>query len=182
MTGRELIEVLGGQRVLLLVVLLVPVVAVPMVGLLHGRDGGSRSPWRYVYSVLVYLACVPGILAAVLTGYVVFFSRENLLDLDVLVFVAPIVTMTAALLLMRRNVRFADVPGFDRLAGLMVMLAAAFVIALVIARLRVFLVFGGGIASFLLLAGFVFALLKWGAHLLTRRPDEPRGEAPTLRM
>jgi hypothetical protein len=79
-------------------------------------------------------------------------------------------------------VSFADVPGFDRLTGLMVMLAVAFGIALVLARLRVFLVFGAGIASFLILAGFLFALLKWGTHLLTRRSDEPRQPPPTLQL
>jgi hypothetical protein len=171
---------LGGHRALLAVILLLPCVAAPLMRLLHGRGGGTRAPWRHAYAVITYLACVPGMLAAVLTGYVVLFSRENLLDLDLLVFVAPLVTMSAALLLIRRNVSFNDVPGFDRLAGLMVMLAGAFIVTLVLARLRVLLIFGGTIASFLLLAGLVFAFMKWGAHLLMRRADEPRQEPPVI--
>jgi hypothetical protein len=180
MTGRDLVALLGSHRLAWLCLLAVPPIAAVVAGLIHGRGGGAASPWRHVYAVLVYATCIPGILAAVLTGYVTFFSGESLLDLDLLVFLAPIVTMTATLLVIRRNVRFADVPGFDRLTGLFVLLAAAFVVALVLARLRVFLFFGGGIASFLVLAAFVFALLKWGAHLLTRRSSEPRQDAPRL--
>ena len=180
MTGRDLVALLGSHRLAWLVLLAVPPLAATAIGLLHGRGGGAAAPWRHVYAVLVYATCIPGILAAVLTAYVMFFSGESLLDLDLLVFLAPLVTMTATLLVIRRNVRFAEIPGFDRLTGLFVLLAATFVVALFLARLRVFLFFGGGVASFLVIAGFVFALLKWGAHLLTRRGSEPRQEAPRL--
>lgn len=171
MTGRDLVAALAQHRVALLVVLLLPCLLAPLLGLIHGRGRGGAPPWKHAYGALVYLACVPGILAAVLTSYVLFFSRESLLDLDLLVFVAPLVTMTLGLLLIRRNVGFDEVPGFDRIAGLMVMLAAAFVIALVLARLRVLLVFGGGVVSFLVLAGLVFAAFKWGADRLMARSD-----------
>lgn len=138
-------------------------------GLFHKPGMGALSPWKQGYSVLVYLACVPGMLAAVLVGYSLFFTRENLLDASVLSHFLPLVSMAATLLIIRRKVDFRDLPGFGRLSGLMLLIALSFVIALAIDRTRIF--FGAFIRVehlFLLAAG-VFILLKTGARMAVGR-------------
>ena len=149
-----------------------------LCGVVHGRGHGSVSPWKYFYAGLVYFACVPGILAGVLTGYTLFFSHENLLDVSLLVYVLPVISMIATLALIRRNVDFDLVPGFDRLSGLMVMIGCSFAIALAIQKTRIWIFFGGSIERLIALAVGIFALLKWGTHQFFRRREEPKPERP----
>lgn len=147
-----------------------------LMGFAHGRGQGSLSPWKYCYSVLVHLTCIPGILACIVTGYALFFTRENLLDANLIVYILPIVSMAVTLVLIRRNVTFDDIPGFDRITGLMLLLAITFVIVLGMQRTRIWLVFGSSIFTLLALMVVLFLLLKWAAYLIFRRKRGPRFE------
>jgi len=178
MTTRDLIEWAGQHPAMLSLAFVAPPVLAWLAGRLHGPERGKLPPWKYLYAVLVYLVCVPGMFSAVITAYSLFISRENLLDANLLVYFLPLVSMIATLVLIRKNVSFDDVPGFDRLSGLMVMVGCSFVIALVIQKTRIFVFFGGSIEKLFLLATGVFALLKWGTSMLFRRRDEPKQAPP----
>jgi hypothetical protein len=180
MSTREFIELAGHHWLVLLAIFLAPPLAAWLCGWVHGRSGGGNAPWKYCYSVLVYLTCVPGTFAAVITAYTFFFTRENLLDVNPLVYFLPIVSMVATLVLIHKNVTFDLVPGFDRLEGLMVMIACSFALALAIQKTNIWIVFGGSIVGLFLLAAGVFALLKWGTYMLFRRREEPKQEPPTF--
>lgn len=149
-----------------------------LCGQLHGRGNGANPPWKYCYSILVYLTCVPGVFAGVLTAYALFFTNENLLDVSFLVYILPIISMIVTLALIRKSVSFEAIPGFERLSGLIVMIGISFAIALMIQKTRIWVVFGGSIDRLILLAIGVFALLKWGAYMLFRGREEPRQERP----
>ncbi|MDH3647637.1 MAG: hypothetical protein OER80_12780 [Gammaproteobacteria bacterium] len=143
----------------------------PVLAWLVGRfsaDEGERSPWKYLYSVLVYAACIPGILAAVLTGYSLFFIRANLLQVNILIYGLPIVIMILTLVVIGRYVDFARVPGFDRLSGLMLIIGISFAIALFIVKTRIWIFFGSSIATLFVIAILAFILLKWGSKKLFR--------------
>lgn len=180
MTARELIDLFASHPAVLAVVALLPPLVVPTMGWVHGRGGGGEPPWKYLYSILVYLTCVPGIGAAVLTGYTVFFTQENLLDKNLLVYVLPVVSMAVTLILIGKNVPFDRIPGFDRLSGLMTLIAVTFVILLAVRKTFIGIFFGGSIVVLFALGAFVFALLKWGAHMLFRRRDEPKAPPPSF--
>ncbi len=168
MTLRELIDLIGGHPLRLLLGFTALPLLAWVFGRLHGRGQGGGAPWRYLYSILVYLACIPGMLSAVLTAYALFFTHENLLDLNALVFLLPIVSMAATLALIGSAVRFEQVPGFDRLSGLMLTLAVSFGVALALSRTRIWLVFGAPLAALLGIGLAVFVLLRLGTHLMTR--------------
>jgi hypothetical protein len=178
MTGREIVSLLGREPAFLVAAFAALPVLAWIVGWIHGPGRGLVSPWRFVYSGLVYLACVPGVGAAVLTAYTLFFTHENLLDQNVLVYVLPVASMAVTLGIMSRRVSFKEIPGFDRLSGLMVLIAITFVLLLVVRRTWIGLFFGGSIATLLVLGAGLFALLKWGAYALFRRKDEPRTDPP----
>jgi hypothetical protein len=178
MTTRELIHLADQHPLVLIAVFVFVPLAAWVFGRLHLRGNGAVSPWKYCYSALVYLTCVPGMFAGVLTAYALFFTGENLLDASVLVYLLPIVSMVLTLALIRKKVSFDDIPGFERLSGLMIMLACSFAIALAIQKTRIWLFFGGSIDRLILLAVGIFALLKWGAYTLFRGRDEPRVERP----
>ena len=178
MTTRDLIHQAGQYPVALAAALAAAPLFAWLVGRLHARGQGGSDPWKYFYAMLVYLACVPGMFAGVLTAYTLFFSRENLLDTNPFVYFLPIVSMVVTLVLIRKNVAFEEVPGFDRLSGLMVMVACSFAIALAIQKTKIWILFGGSIERLFVLAAGIFALLKWGAYMLFRRRDEPKTERP----
>ena len=144
-----------------------------LLGLVHGRGRGNDAPWKFFYSALVYAACIPGTFAAAITLYLVLFAGENLLDVNALVTLAPLLSMGATLAIASRNVDFEPLPGFGRLSGLMVVLGLTFGIVFALSRARLFIVFGGSIFLLFGLCAFVFALLKWGAYLAFRKRDEP---------
>jgi hypothetical protein len=180
MTSRDLVNLAGQYPLALTGLFLAPPFAAWALGLMHPRGQGGTAPWKYFSAVLVYLACVPGMFAGVITAYTLFFSRENLLDANLLVYFLPIVSMVATLILIRKNVAFDQVPGFDRLSGLMAMVGCSFVIALAIQKTNIFVFFGASIEKLFILAAGVFALLKWGAYMLFRRGDEPGREPPPI--
>jgi hypothetical protein len=178
MTTRDLIHQADQHPVALAAALAAPPVVAWVVGRLHDRGRGGAGPWKYFYAVLVYVACVPGMFAGVLTAYTLFFSRENLLDTNPFVYFLPIMSMIVTLVLIRKNVAFDEVPGFDRLSGLMVMVGCSFAIALAIQKTKIWIFFGGSIERLFILAAGIFGLLKWGAYMLFRRHDEPKTERP----
>jgi len=167
MTLRELVQQLGSFPWTVAAVLIAPLLIAAATRLLHGRDRGGLAPWRYLYSVVIYAVCLPGMFAAVLSGYTLFFIRENLLDQNLLVYFAPIVSMVVTLILVARWVRLDQVPGFDRLSGLMVVLGVTFLILFLLDRLRIWVLFGGSIFMMLALGIGLFLLLKWGMERMT---------------
>ena len=180
MTSRELVNLAGQYPLALTAAFAVPPLAAWLMGLMHPRGQGGLAPWNYFSAVLVYVTCVPGMFAGVLTAYSLFFSRENLLDANLLVTFLPIASMVATLIFIRRDVPFDQVPGFDRLSGLMAMVGCSFAIALAIQKTNIWIFFGGSIEKLFVLAAGIFALLKWGAYMLFRRADEPKHELPPI--
>lgn len=169
MTARELLELADRQPAVPVAIFVLIPLAAWIWGRLHRPRGGGESPWRYGYAVWVYLACVPGMFAAVLVAYTMFFLHQSLLDVSLGVYVLPILSMAATLFVIKRRVAFDAIPGVERLWGLLLILACSFAIALALDRARLWVVFGGSIAQLLLIAAIVFALLRWGSHLLFKR-------------
>jgi len=181
MTARELINIVGAlPKWSVLLAFLAPPLIAYILGYVHGRENGKESPWKYIYTVMVYWVCIPGVLSGVLTGYTLFFTRENLLDRDLTVYFLPIITMIATLVLIRKNVNFADIPGFDRISGLITVIAVTFIFVLAIQKTRLWVFFGGSIYLLGSLIIGLFAFLQWGMNTLFRRPEEPKQELPEL--
>jgi len=164
------------QEILIFLVI-VPLLSWMLV-FVHGKKNGEKNPWRYIYSILIYLSGVPGMFSLVLTGYALFFTHESLLQVNMLVYLLPIVSMVVAFFMMKRHLDLEKIPGFDRLSGLMVMIGVSFVLALVVMKLRIFVFFGGSIFMLFALAAGAFALLKWGAFSFFRKSDETKRKIP----
>jgi hypothetical protein len=173
MTLQELINRIGltDIRIILAVFMTPPVLAV-LLRLFHPGGRGAFAPWNYLYSFLVYLTCVPGICAAVLTAYSLFFIRKNLLEVNFVVYFLPIISMILTLAMVRKQVAWEHLPGVDRLYGLMIILVISFSAALFIEKMRVWVVFGGTIGTLIMVALFCFAALKLASRKLFSSKDE----------
>jgi hypothetical protein len=121
MTLEQFFQKMGEQpNFLLAYFLLIPILAI-IVGLI-GRGEGHLSPWKYIYSILIYLVSVPGIFAVCLNIYFFLFQRGDIMQTNVYFQILPIVSMVSTIFLIRRNVELAYVPGFDKISGLWFML------------------------------------------------------------
>jgi hypothetical protein len=178
MTVREL-TVIAQDHLFFLTIFFVALPALAaLLGSAHGPSRGGLAPWKHLYSLIVYLVCVPGVFASVITAYTLFFTRENLLDVNAVVYFAPIVSMIVTLVIISKRVSFDEIPGFDRLSGLITALAVTFVFALALRKTRIWLVFGDSVLTLAVIVVVLFGLLRWGARTLFRSGDEPQRRPP----
>lgn len=134
MTLRDLFDYLG-QNPLPLVAyfLLMPILAF-MAGWM-GRGEGHQSPWKYLYTFLVYAVCIPGIFSAALSVYLFLFERGgSILNINLLTQVVPVLSMFLTLGIIRRNVLFDYIPGFGKLSSLMMTIGAVFLLMYLLDR------------------------------------------------
>ena len=116
MTLQEFFDMLGENPSLILsYFILIPLTAF-LAGIL-GKGEGHISPWKYLYAVLVYMVCIPGLFAFILNIYLFLFERQPIMETDVLNQILPIISMVVTLLLISRNVSLDEVPCFEKLTG-----------------------------------------------------------------
>ncbi len=114
--------------------------AIPLTAALAGwisREDGREAPWKYLYSALIYLVCVPGIFAVTLDIFLFLFERRSIFDLNLYTQVLPILSMVATLLIIRAYVNFDYIPGFDKISGLVMMISATLILMWIIDRTRI---------------------------------------------
>lgn len=135
MTLSEFFDYLGSNPF----VVLAYFIGIPLTALLAGvmgRGEGNESPWKYLYSTLIYLVCVPGIFAVALSVYFFLFERGNIMNANVLVQILPILSMVLTLAIIRRNASFEFIPGFGKLSSLMTMIGSVFVLMYLLDRIH----------------------------------------------
>jgi len=135
MTLREFFDYLGSNPMVMLAFFLgIPFTAL-VAGVL-GKGEGNQSPWKYLYAVLIYLACVPGIFAVALSVYLFLFERGSIMNANVLIQILPILSMVLTLAIIRRNASFELIPGFGKLSNLMTMIGSIFILMYLLDRLH----------------------------------------------
>lgn len=105
-----------------------------------GKGEGHLSPWKFLYSTLIYLVCVPGILAIALNFYTFLFERRSIFKFDIFTQILPIISMVATLLFVRKNVSLDRIPGFNKISGLFMMIFAGLILMWILDRTRIFVV------------------------------------------
>jgi len=65
MTLRDLIQAAGNHPAPIVTTLAALPALAWLVGVCHRQGEGRNAPWKYAYSVLVYLTCIPGTFAGV---------------------------------------------------------------------------------------------------------------------
>jgi hypothetical protein len=118
-------------------------IALPLTALLCGllsKGNGHESPWKYAYCVLLYMAAVPGIFAIFLNVYLFLFERQSVMQMNLFTQVFPVITMLATFFIIRKNVDLSLIPGFDRLSGLVMVVAVVIGLMWILDRTRIFAV------------------------------------------
>jgi len=126
-----------------------------LAGLL-GKGEGHMSPWKYLYSALIFLVSIPGIFSVTLSVYFFLFEKRPIMQTDVFTQIIPVLSMVFTLLAIRKNVNLDYIPGFDKMSGLITMITASLAIMWFIDRTRIWVV---SYVRFELVIGFFIVLL-----------------------
>ena len=137
MTLQEFFDLLAQNPIYIIAFfVLIPLTA--LIGTVIGQGEEDSEPWKYFYSTLIYLAAVPGIFSITLNIYLFIFERKSILEADVFTQVLPIISMIATLLIIRRVANLDNIPGFDKLSGLIWMIGAVLSLMWLMEKTRIF--------------------------------------------
>ena len=161
MTLRELFELLAQNPIYLLGYFgLLPFTALLASWL--GKGEGHLSPWKYLYATLIYLICIPGVFAVTLSIYLFLFERRSIFDTDVYTQILPVVSMLLTLWLIRANVDLDQIPGFQKLSGLITMITATLAFMWLIDRTHIYVFSYLPFPQALLIFAGLFLVVRFG--------------------
>lgn len=135
--------------------ILMPVIAW-LVGLV---STGSRDVkfWSYIYAVLVYAICIPGIFAVTLNIYLFLFERQSIWQANIIMQFLPVISMGLTLMLIKSKIPFSIIPGFGKISGFLTLITA--LIGLMWFFDRIHLVTFTYVPFTVIIVGFVLTLL-----------------------
>lgn len=137
MTLGEFFEMCGEHPGLLLgFFMLVPLVA--LLAMFFSGGQGHLSPWKYLYSVLIYLVAIPGIFAVTLSVYMFLFERRSIMDTNIYTQVLPIFSMIITIALIKKQVDLDMVPGFGKISGLITILTVLIILMWIIDKTHIY--------------------------------------------
>jgi len=143
--------------------------AVPLsafLALLLSRGRGGESPWKYLYAVLIYLACIPGIFALTLNAYLFLFENMRIMDTNIYTQILPVVSMILTIWLIAKSTSLDNVPGFDRLSGFLTLIAVILILMWILDKTRILtFTYIPFVYVVLILAGLLLTA-RWGLHRL----------------
>ena len=123
---------------------------------------------KYVMSALVYGVAVPGMLAIFLVLYNILFLNTSILQISIVAYFLPIVAMVATLIVLNQKVKMNQLPGFNRLSGLFIMIAIAFGIIFVLQRTYFGVLILGGFTQVLIVFAVLMIILRVAWSRLTK--------------
>jgi len=161
MTLQQFFQLLGDNpEVILFFFIALPLTAA--LALVFGRGQGENTPWKELYGLLVYLACLPGIFAITLNAYLFLFERQSIMQTNIYTQILPILSMVLTLWIIRRNICFEDIPGFDRLGGLVAMILVLFVLMWILEKTHIFVISIMPFSYFIILLVVILVMVRFG--------------------
>jgi len=116
-------------------------VGIPLIALLalvFAKKEGHLSPWKYLYAVLIYLVCLPGIFAITLSIYLFLFERRSIMDTNMITQVLPILSMIFTIIIIKKSVNLDAVPGFGKLSGLITIISVLMILMWIIDKTHIY--------------------------------------------
>jgi hypothetical protein len=146
-------------------------IGIPLIALLAGmfaKGEGHLSPWKFLYSTLIYLVAVPGIFAVTLSIYFFLFERRSILDTNLYTQVLPVLSMVVTLLVIKKQVSLDQVPGFGKISGLIMVIATVMCLMWIIDKTHIYAItfMPFYVVILILLAGFF--VIRLGLRRLAR--------------
>lgn len=133
-----------------------------LVGMLIVTPKNFKTPVNYLYTLLVYAAAIPGILAIILLVYNFFYLRSNLMQLEVITYYLPIIAMIILFVIINKTIPLKRIPGFDKISGLFSIIIVTFLITYLIQKVFIGIFFIGSIMQLLVIFIVLLVIVKIG--------------------
>jgi hypothetical protein len=161
MTLQQIIELIGTNPKTILTYYLVVIALAIILALFVNKDN-FKSPFTYIYSVLIYAVSIPAVVSVVLVIYGFFFRKIDFLQVDVLSYFLPIIALGIVFVIFNKTVGLAQIPGFKRVSGLFMMITLALFVAYVLQKTFFGIFFIGSFQTLLIIFLVVLVLIKIG--------------------
>ncbi|AUI87744.1 hypothetical protein BS333_15185 [Vibrio azureus] len=150
---------------------LIYLAAIPLISLFYNLLNKPaqriKAPHKYVYSLLIYAAAIPGAIGFVLTAYTLFFTRTSLLNVNYTFYFLTIISMIVSLLIISKDTNLRYIPGFGRIIGLFLMLALSMFCALMLMKVNLFVGFMASFEYVIVAIIAIFILIKLSIRKIT---------------
>jgi len=102
----------------------------------------------------------------ILLSYAIFFTQQNLLEVNATLYFLPILSMLSTLFIIshklkQSRLKLNSLPGFKRISGLLILIAIVFIIVLALYKMRILVGFFGSLQSLAIIAIALFFIIKW---------------------
>lgn len=114
------------------------ILAITLVASLFSKEEGQLPPWNWLYAIIIYLVCIPGIFAVTLSIYFFLFEKRSIMDTELLLQVLPIAMMFIIVYIIRKNVDLKFIPGFEKLSSLMIIIAVLLSLMWIVDRTQLY--------------------------------------------
>lgn len=137
MTIEDLLVYLTNDKTaLFLFFMLLPIVTIVITIISGGRS--LQKPYSYLYSVLLFVVCIPGMLSVTLWVYSMFFERKALWQLPFFVYYLPIIVMAICIyILKKKRIPIRKLPWTGELYEFLVLLIITFASILIMMKLNI---------------------------------------------
>ena len=161
MTLGEFFEMIGRNPNLVLFYFIALPLTAFLAGVL-GKEEGHLSPWKYLYSTIIFLVCVPGIFAITLNIYMFLFERRSIMDANLYTQVLPVFLMLFTLWIISRNVKFEEIPGFNKISGLVMIIAAVLLVMWIMEKTHIIAITFMPFYYVFIIFGVLFLAIRFG--------------------
>lgn len=166
MTIRDLLFVLTDHQFIILGYFILLLISTLVLAAIVSKS--NINYLKYVASVLVYGVCIPGIFSTMITFYMFFILRADIMQLNIIVYLLPILFMISILIIMNKRIGMKLIPGFGKLSALMILIGLSFLLVFVIQRTYFGVVFMGGFLQLLITFAVLFLMLKYAWYKLVK--------------
>jgi len=137
MTIEDLLVYLTNDKTaLFLFFILLPILTIIITSISAGRS--LEKPYSYLYSILLFTVCIPGVLSITLWVYSMFFERKAIWQLPFFVYYLPIIIMTSCIyILKKKRIPIRRLPWSGELYEFLVLLIITFASILIIMKLHI---------------------------------------------
>lgn len=137
MTIEDLLTYITNDKAaLFLFFILLPIATILITAISGGRS--LEKPYSYLYSILLFAVCIPGVLSITLWVYSMFFERKAIWQLPFFVYYLPIIIMAICIyILKKKRISIQRLPWTGELYEFLVLLIITFASILIIMKLQI---------------------------------------------
>ena len=168
MTVGELIDFLGSNPYYTVFYCISIPLAAALANLMS-KDEAELNPWCSFYAMLIYMSVIPGVFAILLNLYHFLFENTSIYDVNIMTQILPIISMVLSLYLIKQNIGFDEIPGFDKLTGFAGMMAGLMIIFFILDKARIVAFTYVPFLWIILILIILYLVIRYGTKFLFRR-------------